>query len=530
MPQEDQALRPSLRNSGFYSSLKGLEMAVPPKCVIRVPKASSRYVDKPLPSLPLNSRSLLKIQNRDHISARGSSTRRLSTSVVVEGKRNRRKSSSNFKQSNGRSRGVGSKQLVTNHVMDRGFESMDRNPLYRSKFMRFTESDEGLASRIQSHMYDLERSDSAFSVSSSSVYSEEDDLEDIIDSYNRGRILSSIEIPRISAAQRNLYLQPDRNSASACELGCLGRPAGLSLPFRSTSHGDPPIKAATLNDLIKEERERSETISSQNDRAYSEHENITITKNSDIMAEADYFEFPSWNDYDEIVRSMAAPELGLRPQKDEEPVRCMSRFSNRSSEAEVNSRVIPTARDSIVSHIRSIPNPFNSPNRPVMAFKEKATTSSIKVPSVEKVAHERRFYSGKHLLKSHFPFSPLRKKANLDDCQHPKGPNLVRRLSHAFSHRFSGSQKSPTISAKIISNYARDSEGPDTRMPMKPEAMGVMSPTSIFHKSTLQFRDALEKAKRTAKIRSKDEKKRDQLRRQIVFVGAAKQAPGVQWL
>jgi hypothetical protein len=127
-------------------------------------------------------------------------------------------------------------------------------------------------------------------------------------------------------------------------------------------------------------------------------------------------------------------------------------------------------------------------------------------------------------LKSPFPFrSPLHKKTHSDDSPDPIRSSFARRISDSFKLKhLSSTRNSTIIHSRIISNHARAGDGPDTPMPTKPGLMGIISPTTVFfQKGTLQIQDAMQKAKRAAKVRSRGERRRDKLRKKIVVVGTA---------
>jgi hypothetical protein len=134
---------------------------------------------------------------------------------------------------------------------------------------------------------------------------------------------------------------------------------------------------------------------------------------------------------------------------------------------------------------------------------------------------KRAFSSSKqHPLMSPFPFtSPRHKKAHYDDPHTSGRPTIAHRISDSFK-TLSGLRKPSVISSRVISNYARKGDGPDTPMPTKSSFAGLLSPTAIlFQKGTLKLQDAIHKAKHAANIKSRYERRRDKLRKKIVIVG-----------
>jgi hypothetical protein len=373
------------------------------------------------------------------------------------------------------------------------------------------------------------RSNSEYSLSSASIYSQDSNVEEIVDIYSKcGSWAPNPESPT-SPVKRPLYSQPSMYSASATELGYSSHTANVRRPSRaSLDRTQISPKWTTLADLISDERERMGGDGPRRDKRPFGRGDTNTSVHGHISPTTNTFRKLSWNEDGVYRRNFTPQPLALRPKGFHEPHRSLSRWSDHSSDG----GMISNTRDSVISHIRSIASPFKMPSRPSMVFKEKAATSTIHVPPPEHVTRKRAFSSGKHPLKSPFPFrSPLHRKIHSDDSPNPKRSSFACRISDSFKH-FSGIRASPIIDSRIISNHARTGDGLDTPIPTKPGLMGIISPTAVFlQKGTLQIQDAMQKAKRAARVRSRDEKRRDKLRKKIVVVGTAEQSPPVsRWL
>jgi hypothetical protein len=183
-------------------------------------------------------------------------------------------------------------------------------------------------------------------------------------------------------------------------------------------------------------------------------------------------------------------------------------------------------------------------------------------PPPEKHKQKSGFSSGKHPLKNLFPFhGPLgrrsaennEKLSNPSDNSPTESPrSFMLRFSSAIGHLASGRVAPSMIidQDRIISNKMRRNDGPDTPLPTKTGHVHVpafiagisaskISASSVFHGSVFRnsvFRksgagiadalvDTIGKARKRARIKSSDERRRDKLRKQIVFLGPTEQTP-----
>jgi hypothetical protein len=134
----------------------------------------------------------------------------------------------------------------------------------------------------------------------------------------------------------------------------------------------------------------------------------------------------------------------------------------------------------------------------------------------------RIFGSGKHPLKSPFPFSNFVESSDSEDAEtessnmntKPEGKRFSKRLSGAM-RRVSGSPRNPPIrSTSMIINNQRAASGPDTPLPTKPG----------FND---HIQGVYETAKKTLNIRTTEEKNREELKKKIVVIGVTDQSPGM---
>ncbi|KAF7913811.1 uncharacterized protein EAF01_000217 [Botrytis porri] len=155
-------------------------------------------------------------------------------------------------------------------------------------------------------------------------------------------------------------------------------------------------------------------------------------------------------------------------------------------------------------------------------------TSSMVPPNIiipeSNKPRKRNFSSGLRPLKSPFPFLSTNM---IPDSPKATGPTVSsgEMLSGALK-RLSGSTKmSPTASNEIISNASRSAMGPDTPMPKKSGFMGIKGAPDVIQKGNEHIHEVVEKVK--LKV-NKKERRRRELKKQILVVGIMDQTPG--WL
>lgn len=202
------------------------------------------------------------------------------------------------------------------------------------------------------------------------------------------------------------------------------------------------------------------------------------------------------------THSMVPKPLTTRPKK--EPT---SPKTKRSS-------ILAEARDSMAWGIQEITG------APITRSKELAIPENLAMPPPPE-KRKRNFGTSKHPLKSPFPF-----RKNSADSQE-SDTTLGKRFSGAMK-RLSGG-RSPTKTT-IISTAKRAPDGPDTPMPVKSVGMktalaSVNVSESVQHGNE-HLQEVYEKAKKSLKIKTSDERRRESLKKKIVVVGIIDQSPG----
>lgn len=160
------------------------------------------------------------------------------------------------------------------------------------------------------------------------------------------------------------------------------------------------------------------------------------------------------------------------------------------------------------------------PNTPITPRARFALDESDESPidTVSPLKHKRSIFgTGKHPLKSPFPFSNFIDTSESDDAEtaspkaKPQGKRFSKRLSGAIK-RATSTHMPPIKKMSTIKNGERDATGPDTPLPTKPG---------------FNMQEVYTNARKTLSIKTAEEKKRDSLRRKIVVVGLTDQGPGM---
>ncbi|KAF7856848.1 hypothetical protein EAF04_009609 [Stromatinia cepivora] len=160
-------------------------------------------------------------------------------------------------------------------------------------------------------------------------------------------------------------------------------------------------------------------------------------------------------------------------------------------------------------------------------------TSSMSTPNITPTEankpQKRDFSSGKHPLKSPFPFLSIHKTPDSPKATGSTG-SLSEKFSGAFK-RLSGGTKTVSIERNaVIPNARRSATGPDTPMPKKSVFMGIKGAPDVIQKGNEHFHDVVEKVK--LKV-NKKERRRRELKKQIIVVGIMDQTPdgrASEWL
>lgn len=532
--------RHQLRDYASYSSLPPeLEIAValkslilpnklvslkPPKTPISPRYPDTQYINKPLPPIPSPPPKSAKRHLR-HNGGSGSfdvtAAERIATFPPSKNGRDRSGSRSRRKiqKLTGHNLNVDTWQPRIEEAAKNSNKLAYRDPSQVPQITGLADLNHGVT------FLDIPQIMRSNSLGSGGPSSQDNVLEEIVDSYSkRGSWAPDPKSPN-SPTKRSLYLLPSLYSASENDLGCSGRTADVRRPDCASFDGTQNLSntRTIIADLITEESERERLAL---DIGRSSQGNASTS----VSLQRETFGYQSWNDDNIFGRRLTPQPLALRPRNFGEPRPSTSRFSDHSSEDDGG--IISNARDSVISHIRSLSSPFKPPSRPAMVFRENASRSTIQLPLPEPVKRKRAFSSGWHPLKSPFPFrSPPHKRVRTEKSANSEESSFTRRISNIYG-KLSGARTSPVIESRIISNHARSGDGPDTPMPTKPGFMGIMSPTSVFHKGTLLLQDAMQKAKSAAGVKSRDERWRDKMRSQIVVVGVVEPSPNrpaVRW-
>jgi hypothetical protein len=164
---------------------------------------------------------------------------------------------------------------------------------------------------------------------------------------------------------------------------------------------------------------------------------------------------------------------------------------------------------------------YNTPITPVV---DEGNNSTKMVPPPLKIKR-RIFGTGNHPLKSPFPF---RHGPDIPETIDETGPN-----ERTFNKRITGAIKhlslSPTYSQRgVISNSAKRPSGPDTPLPGKsPFKAFFPSLETTMQKGGLHIQEAVTKVKKTVSFESSVLRKRESLKKSIVYVGISDQSPGM---
>jgi hypothetical protein len=141
----------------------------------------------------------------------------------------------------------------------------------------------------------------------------------------------------------------------------------------------------------------------------------------------------------------------------------------------------------------------------------------------------KRFGNGDHPLKSPFPFPPTPSHEEEDTVSSPKESKFSKGLSGAMRHLSGGSGKSPSLTKRsvMIPNWARKADGPDTPILPKTGFMAFLPTVDVNMME--KGNELVVKAKKSVKIKSGQERRREDLRKKIVVIGITDQSPGIYY-
>lgn len=364
---------------------------------------------------------------------------------------------------------------------------------------------------------ELHHLDSDSTSSSSSVYSQDEGITAGIELTSKPENLVSVTpfVKDIPAEDPDIFLwskaynsggesstkRHDRRTSSQASSTCSLRQTNKSDKILG---GKPQRDEVTAYEvLVARERSRFENMGDevwgQNIGNFNDHRS--------------HFEQPMQEG--ELVPQPLAIRTRKQPSVQEE--RPVSRFSDHSSEDNSHS-IFSTARDSFTWGMRELSSPLKTKHG------GPPSSSPGKMAPLPKPKRQREFNSGNHPLKSPFPFiSPARRASELSS---PSTSNEMRKRLSGAMNRISGSGNG--TKETIISNAARRPSGPDTPAPNKIGLMARLHDSAdVIQKGNLHLQDAVAKAKKSVKFKSEDERRRDNLRKNIQIIGPSDQTPGM---
>lgn len=236
--------------------------------------------------------------------------------------------------------------------------------------------------------------------------------------------------------------------------------------------------------------------------------------------------------------SLVPKPLSIRPKK----VDSISHFDYSDSDEETPS-IMSNARDSVVSHFRKISSaPLKLPSHPSRPAREPfstrvaSSTSRMPPPPAPPTKRKRGFSHGKHPLRSPYPTTgsptplatrsmPIPAAKPLPSPPPPSStsmfmagsPGRLRQASEGLRRRFSVIGRGDAeVSEGVILTHDRAPDGPDTPMPKK----------GLFAKTVLK--EVFDRARHGG--RSAEERRRSEIRRNIVVVRPAEKGPMDLWV
>jgi hypothetical protein len=275
----------------------------------------------------------------------------------------------------------------------------------------------------------------------------------------------------------------------------------------SLRHKERPTKAhskkleqnenTTLRDLLAEERAQ------QDERRSWSFENSVESQCKHELREADF-------------RYLMPEPLVLRPKRQ------TKKLSLNTKNNRLKITRDPVERD--IDEMLSSMQETKLYNTPITSVFNEGNNSTRMVPPPLKIKHTI-FGTGNHPLKSPFPFrhGPAIPETIDETC--PNERTFNKRITGAMKHLW----LSPTYSQRgVISNGARRPSGPDTPLPGKsPFKAFFPSVETKMQKGGVHIQEAVTKVKRTVRFKSSVLRKRESLKKSIVYVGISDQSPGM---
>lgn len=205
--------------------------------------------------------------------------------------------------------------------------------------------------------------------------------------------------------------------------------------------------------------------------------------------------------------SMEPAPLNLPPRKKTKPV---SLNLNKSS-------LLQNARESFEWGMYELTSPktkhFNTPITPLF---DEGNLLKQDIPSPVDVKRKKTFGTGKHPLKSPFPFRQIKEAEEESPTESESVFSKVKRTLSISPTE----QRSSSFGAR----KPEGSEGPALKSAFKTLIPAV---EATLHKGNVRFQETVGKAKKSVQGKSAEEKKRESLKKSIVVVGISDQNPGM---
>jgi hypothetical protein len=349
-------------------------------------------------------------------------------------------------------------------------------------------------------------------------------------------------------------------------------------PAASRSQTDLPRKptltsrkALTLDDMIARERRRFEA--EEFSRSIWSRDNLTIPLYGTSPKVQSQNQYSPESRHETIPALMPRP-LTLRQKHASTDRESVSVFDHSSDDEDMGRLAL--ARASVMSNLRKISSPVN-PGSPTRISQVQMRTSipnqthvhTRMAPPPLVAPRRKRAFSGKtgHPIKSPFPFSPTQKKKKKKkeqtqwlskfksgkqkrvkkkgerrdsieseegprESERPRNGSFPRRFSNAIRSYASGSSAPQTPSSisgtdvmhNIVTTEARNADSPDTPIPTKGfMKIGSMGPA--LARGGVGVKDAVASVRKGVHVKSRDERRRDKMRKKIVVIGQADQSP-----
>ncbi|KAG0651152.1 hypothetical protein D0Z07_2596 [Hyphodiscus hymeniophilus] len=160
---------------------------------------------------------------------------------------------------------------------------------------------------------------------------------------------------------------------------------------------------------------------------------------------------------------------------------------------------------------------YSEPASPTGLPYDGTTLHSRIPPRPQNLRHKRKFGTGKHPMKSPFPFI-IKKEPGAEEPEQ----RFRHKVSRAMK-RLSGGTKSP-MTQSVSPSGEREAGEVD---PPTPSGLKAFFPSQeIMQKGNEHLQDAVYKARKGLRIKTADERRREDLKKQIVVVGITDQSPG----